>query len=65
MVGPKSYEHVFIEQDIEMTKTNHILHLIITLVFFPWFIVWVAIASNNAKKRKRLREKLKKVSANA
>ncbi len=32
-----------------MKKTNHILHGIITLFFFPWIIVWVAMYLRNSQ----------------
>ena len=36
-------------------KTMHILHLIMTILFFPWALVWVwRVVSNNQKNQEML-----------
>lgn len=36
-----------------MSAFAHICHLIMTIIFFPWIIVWVgcAVSAGNSKKR--------------
>lgn len=41
-------------------KTNHILHLLISLIFFPWLFVWIITAASNGTKNKELRERLER-----
>jgi hypothetical protein len=37
-----------------MSTFSHFIHLIITIIFFPWLIVWIlcAISAGNSRKRK-------------
>lgn len=37
-----------------MSTFSHFIHLVITIIFFPWLIVWVlcAISAGNSCKRK-------------
>lgn len=37
-----------------MKKTRHVLHLIITLLLWPWVIVWVWCAVSNSNHNKQL-----------
>lgn len=42
-----------------MSAFSHVVHLIITVIFFPWLIVWVACAVSAGNKRKRKEDKRK------
>lgn len=37
-----------------MSGLAHVCHLIMTIIFFPWIIVWVgcAVSSGNSRKKK-------------
>lgn len=37
-----------------MSGLSHCVHLILTLIFFPWLLVWIccAVSAGNRKKRK-------------
>jgi len=39
-------------------KTNHIGHLILSILFFPWAIVWILIALNNRNYNERVDERI-------
>lgn len=39
-------------------KTNHIGHLILSILFFPWAIVWILIHLNNSNYNDRVDERL-------
>lgn len=40
----------FISQlQAQKRNTMHILHFILTLVFWPWVVVWIALAWSNNK----------------
>lgn len=42
-----------------MSAFAHMCHLIMTVIFFPWIIVWVgcAVSAGNSRKRKQDRER--------
>lgn len=42
-----------------MSTFSHFVHLVITIIFFPWAIVWLccAISAGNSRKRKQDRER--------
>lgn len=40
------------------SKTNHILHFLVSLIFLPWIVVWLVCAGSNGSKNKALRAKL-------
>lgn len=40
-----------------MSAFAHVFHLIITIIFFPWLIVWVACVVSSGNKRKRLEDR--------
>jgi Cu/Ag efflux pump CusA len=33
-------------------NTSHVLHAILSIIFFPWLIVWLWCASSNSKTNK-------------
>lgn len=37
-----------------MSTFSHFIHLVITIIFFPWLIVWIlcAISAGNSRKKK-------------
>lgn len=39
-------------------KTSHIGHLILTILFFPWAIVWILIHLNNKNYNDRVDERI-------
>ena len=39
---------------MEYKKTTHWGHLIITLLFFPWFLIWMACAASDASHNKKV-----------
>ena len=39
---------------MEYKKTSHIGHAILTLLFFPYFLVWVACAASDASHNKKV-----------
>ena len=56
----KNYEAELLLQDINNQKTNHILHLIMSILTLGlWIIVWVIIDGYNHNKTKQLKEELK------
>ena len=42
-----------------MSTFSHFVHLVITIIFFPWLIVWIlcAISAGNSRKRKEDKRK--------
>lgn len=36
-----------------MSALGHVFHLIMTIIFFPWIIVWVGCAVSAGNKRRR------------
>ncbi len=42
-----------------MSTFSHFVHLVITIIFFPWFIVWIlcAVSAGNSRKRKEDKRK--------
>lgn len=40
-----------------MSAFAHVFHLILTIIFFPWLIVWVACTVSASNKHKRLEDK--------
>jgi hypothetical protein len=35
-------------QSMQYRKTSHFAHAIMTILFFPWVLVWVVCAVNNS-----------------
>lgn len=35
-------------QSMQLRKTSHFAHAIMSILFFPWVIVWVVCAINNS-----------------
>lgn len=42
-----------------MSAFWHLIHAILTLIFFPWALVWLCCAISASNKRKRLDDKRK------
>lgn len=40
-----------------MSAFSHVIHLILTIIFFPWLIVWVACAVSASNSRKRMEDR--------
>jgi hypothetical protein len=42
-----------------MSTFSHFIHLVITIIFFPWLVVWIlcAISANNSKRKRNERRK--------
>lgn len=42
-----------------MSTFSHFIHLVITIIFWPWLIVWVlcAVSAGNSRKRKEDRRR--------
>ena len=60
----KNYEAELLLQDINNQKTNHILHLIMSILTLGlWIIIWVIVDGYNHNKTKKLKEELKALSS--
>lgn len=40
-----------------MKGLSHVIHLILTIIFWPWLIVWVACAVSAGNKRRQIEDK--------
>lgn len=40
-----------------MSTFSHFIHLVITIIFFPWAIVWLCCAISAGNSRKRLEDR--------
>lgn len=36
-----------------MSGLSHVFHLIMTIIFFPWILIWIICAVSAGNKRKR------------
>jgi len=43
-----------------MRATSHFVHFVLTILFFPWIIVWVLCASMNSRHNQKELYKLQK-----
>ena len=56
------YRKTILEKNIDATRTNHILHFLLTvLTAGVWIIMWMFVAWNNSSKRTNYQRELKKL----
>jgi uncharacterized membrane protein (DUF106 family) len=58
----KKFELMKMQSKMSNYKTNHILHLLLSIITFGiWIFAWILIAQSNSSKRKRIEDLIEKM----